>query len=44
MKMNWRKSLETIICVLLGNIALAVAVGAFIVPHGIITGGSTGVF
>ena len=41
MKMNWRKSLETIICVLLGNIALAVAVGAFIVPHGIITGGST---
>ncbi len=43
MKMNWRKSLETIICVLLGNIALAVAVGAFIVPHGIITGGSTGI-
>ena len=41
--MNWRKSLETIICVLLGNIALAVAVGAFIVPHGIITGGSTGI-
>ncbi len=43
MKTNWRKSLETIICVLLGNIALAVAVGAFIVPHGIITGGSTGI-
>lgn len=43
MKMNWRKGLETIICVLLGNIALAVAVGAFIVPHGIITGGSTGI-
>lgn len=43
MKMNWRKSLETIICVLLGNIALAIAVGAFIVPHGIITGGSTGI-
>ena len=43
MKMNWRKSIETIICVLLGNIALAVAVGAFIVPHGIITGGSTGI-
>lgn len=43
MKMNWRKSLETIICVLLGNIALAVAVGAFIVPHGITTGGSTGI-
>ena len=43
MKTNWIKSLETIICVLLGNIALAVAVGAFIVPHGIITGGSTGI-
>ncbi len=43
MKTNWRKSLETILCVLLGNMILAVAVGAFIVPHGIIMGGSTGI-
>jgi Uncharacterized conserved protein len=43
MKTNWRKSLETIISVLLGNVFLAVAVAAFIVPHGIIMGGATGV-
>ncbi len=30
MKTNWRKSLETIISVLLGNVFLAVAVAAFI--------------
>ena len=43
MKTNWRKSLETIISVLLGNVFLAVAVAAVIVPHGIIMGGATGV-
>lgn len=43
MKENWKKSLETAACVLLGNMVLAVAVAAFIVPHGIIMGGATGV-
>ncbi len=43
MKTNWRKNIETIISVLLGNVFLAVAVAAFIVPHGIIMGGATGV-
>lgn len=43
MKTNWRKSIETVVCVLLGNVILAVAVAAFIVPHGIIMGGATGV-
>ena len=43
MKTNWKKSIETVICVLLGNVVLAVAVAAFVVPHGIIMGGATGV-
>ena len=43
MKTGWRKSLETVICVLLGNVILSVAVAAFVVPHGIIMGGATGV-
>lgn len=43
MKQSWKKSLETVVCVLLGNIILAVAVAAFVVPHGIIMGGATGV-
>ena len=38
MKTGWRKSLETVICVLLGNVILSVAVAAFVVPHGIIMG------
>ena len=37
------KITETVVCVLLGNIILAVAVAAFVVPHGIIMGGATGV-
>lgn len=43
MKENWKKSLETVLCVLSGNIILAVAVAAFVVPHGIIMGGATGI-
>lgn len=43
MKTGLRKSLETVICVLLGNVILSVAVAAFVVPHGIIMGGATGV-
>lgn len=43
MKSNWRKSIETIIGVLVGNLILAFAVAAFLVPHGIIMGGATGI-
>lgn len=35
--------METIIGVLLGNAILAFTVAAFLVPHGIITGGATGI-
>ena len=40
---NWKKSLFTLAGVLIGNVILALAVGAFIVPHGIIKGGATGI-
>lgn len=43
MKSNWRKNIETIIGVLVGNMVLAFAVAAFMVPHGIIMGGATGI-
>lgn len=43
MKQSGKKNLETVICVLLGNVILAVAVAAFVVPHGIIMGGATGI-
>ena len=43
MKENWKKTLETLISVLMGNVILAFAVAAFVVPHGIIMGGATGV-
>ena len=43
MKINWRKNIETIIGVLVGNLILAFAVAAFLVPHGIIMGGATGI-
>lgn len=41
--MRGRKSLETLLCVLLGNGIVAFAVAAFVVPHGIIMGGATGI-
>ena len=43
MKKSWQKNLETVLGVLLGNILLAFTVAAFIVPHGIIMGGATGI-
>lgn len=43
MKSNWKKNIETIIGVLVGNLVLAFAVAAFMVPHGIIMGGATGI-
>lgn len=43
MKSGWKKSGETIAGVLVGNLVLAFAVTAFIIPHGIITGGATGI-
>lgn len=42
MKKPWQKNLETVLGVLLGNILLAFTVAAFMVPHGIIMGGATG--
>lgn len=43
MKKNWKKSMETVVCVLLGNAVLAFTVAAFLVPQGIIMGGATGI-
>lgn len=43
MKTKREKNIETIIGVLMGNIILAFAVAAFMVPHGIIMGGATGI-
>ncbi len=43
MKKNWKKSMKTVIGVLLGNMVLAFTVAAFLVPQGIITGGATGI-
>lgn len=42
MKKTWQKNLETVIGVLAGNLLLAFTVAAFLVPHGIIMGGATG--
>ena len=42
MKKLWQKNLETVIGVLFGNVLLAFTVAAFMVPHGIIMGGATG--
>ena len=43
MKKNWKKSMKTVIGVLLGNMVLAFTVAACLVPQGIITGGATGI-
>lgn len=43
MKNNWGKTLMTLLGVLGGNLTLAFAVAAFIVPNGIIMGGATGI-
>lgn len=43
MKENWKKTVKTGVCVLAGNMILAFTVAAFIVPHGIIMGGATGI-
>lgn len=43
MKKNWKKSMETLVCVLLGNAVLAFTVASFLVPQGIIMGGATGI-
>ncbi|MCF2679615.1 YitT family protein [Faecalicatena contorta] len=43
MKQNWGKHLYTVMGVLIGNIILAFTVAAFMVPHGIIMGGATGI-
>lgn len=43
MQKNWGKTLFTLAGVLLGNIILAFAVAAFIVPTGIVMGGATGI-
>lgn len=42
MKKPWQKNLETVLGVLIGNLLLAFTVAAFMVPHGIIMGGATG--
>lgn len=43
MKKRWQRNLETVLGVLIGNIVLAFTVAAFLVPHGIIMGGATGI-
>ncbi len=43
MKKPWQKNLETVLGVLIGNIVLAFTVAAFMVPHGKIKGGATGI-
>lgn len=43
MQKKWGKTLITLAGVLLGNIILAFAVAAFIVPTGIVMGGATGI-
>lgn len=43
MNKNWRKYLNMAAGVLVGNAFLAFTVAAFIVPHGIIMGGATGI-
>ena len=39
---NWKKQLGDLLAILLGNAVYALAVAAFILPNGLITGGSTG--
>lgn len=41
--MNFKKNLKIVLGVLAGNLILAMAVSAFVVPHGIIMGGATGI-
>lgn len=41
--MNWKKNIKIVVGVLAGNAILATAVAAFVVPHGIIMGGATGI-
>ncbi|MEY8429787.1 YitT family protein [Lachnospiraceae bacterium 48-42] len=43
MKSNVKRMMETAIGVLAGNMILALAVTAFLAPHGIIMGGATGI-
>lgn len=43
MNKNWKKYMNTVAGVLLGNVILAFTVAAFIAPNGIIMGGATGV-
>ena len=39
----WKRALVTLLCVLSGNALLAFLVAAFIIPHDIIMGGTTGI-
>ena len=43
MKKEWKRLIQTVLGVLAGNAVLAFAVAAFVVPHGIIMGGATGI-
>lgn len=43
MKGNMKKNIKIVLGVLAGNLILALAVAAFVVPHGIIMGGATGI-
>lgn len=43
MKSSLKKHMNTVFGVLVGNAILAFTVAAFIVPHGVITGGATGI-
>ena len=43
MKDGWKHHLYTIVSVLIGNVLLAFGVCAFVVPNGIMLGGSTGI-
>lgn len=43
MKSKWKKYLNMAVGVIVGNAVLAFTVAAFIVPHGIIMGGATGI-
>lgn len=43
MKIDWKKNARTVIGVLAGNVILAFAVAAFMVPSNIIMGGATGI-
>ena len=43
MTMKYKKSVKTIVGVLAGNTVLAFVVAAFILPHGLVMGGATGI-